>query len=101
MTCIWDLHKNKTSSEGWFLLHSASPSPRTCFIIFHIFFSFPVCVRFMEFRRFRYDFVNTVVAEQRTGCGCGFETDYLGRAVLNDPVFQPLLVYEYGTMVET
>lgn len=55
----------------------------------------------MEFRRFRYDFVNTVVAEQRTGCGCGFETDYLGRAVLNDPVFQPLLVYEYGTMVET
>jgi hypothetical protein len=45
--------------------------------------------------------VNTVVAEQRTGCGCGFETDHLGMAVLNDPVFQPLLVHEYGKMVET
>jgi len=49
MTCIRDLHKKETSWNGYSVLHSAAPSPRIYFIISHTFFSFPVCVRFMDF----------------------------------------------------
>jgi hypothetical protein len=45
--------------------------------------------------------VNTVVAEKPTSYGSGFETDSLGTAVSNDFPLQPLLMYEYGAVVES